>query len=111
MDSSDIPTPAESANEPSDELATPEATEPSSASLPPEEDESADELEASASATSSPQEEEEGEADGELEGESSAPALALPPEPSATMRSRHLVEVPAEQLTGRVDPNLLPESP
>lgn len=111
MDSSDIPTPAESANEPSDELATPEATEPSSASLPPEEDESADELEASASATSSPQEEEEGEAEGELEGEGSGPALALPPEPSATMRSRHLVEVPADQLTGRVDPNLLPESP
>ncbi len=114
MDSSDIPTPPESAEQPSDELATPAASDPSSASQPHGEDEPSDALAAPPSASSSPAEDEEQEDDDpeeELESEGSAPALALPPEPSTTMRSRQLVEVPAEQLTGRVDPALLPETP
>ncbi|HNN93260.1 MAG TPA: ATP-binding protein [Pseudomonadota bacterium] len=115
MDSSEIPTPAESAEEMSDELAAQDAAEPSAASLPPDEteDEASDALSPPASATSSPPEEEgeEAEEEDEPEGEAGGPTLALPPEPSATMRSRQLVEVPAAELTGRVDPSLLPESP
>ena len=106
MDPSDISDAAEA-----QETANAETQAPSTESTP-----------SSVSSEASPHEEDEGsdeadegdaepEADGEADPEPSTPALAMPPEPSTTMRSRTLVEVPPESLCVQVDPNLLPDTP
>ncbi len=121
MDSSEIPTAAQHAQEPSAELSHPDSAEPTPN---PDGEESSGELTASAtsaSSTSQPEDpglDEDPEAEGDAEeaaaeghsSETSTPVLALPPEPSATMRTRALLAVPAEQLSGQVDPATLPET-
>jgi len=120
MVSSEIPTAAAHAEEPSSKLAASEAAESSASPVPAE---PSGELAASTRSPSSDSHPElldqdedgvTGDASVEPEGSDSdpaAPTLALPPEPSATMRTRALLAVPAEQLSAQVDPNMLPESP
>ena len=117
MDSSEIPTAAVPIVEPSAELVESQSAEPLEPGVTAE---PSGELPASAQSPSSvshadPDESDEpGDASVDAEHSesgSAAPTLALPPEPSATMRSRTLLAVPAEQLSAQVDPNLLPESP
>ena len=118
MDSSEIPTAAAHAEEPSAELATSESVESSQSPVPSE---TSGELAASARSASSESQPESPELeDGDepsepgaesSESDASAPTLALPPEPSATMRTRAVLAVPTEQLSAAVDPATLPESP